>query len=360
MRPRLSTGDERSVRPSPKPGLVRSLAVGLLIVLVAGVVVTQSSAIYALGGGKKAVTASPDGAVNVSGSLVTPPLSISGAPPVAAGESFQDRLVGLNAPLNSSDLAVINDGPQSYFVTAARMYLNKSLSIPVGVPTSPAPPLLVNGRPTVIYLGAISCAYCAENRWAMALALSRFGAFQYLFYGYSALGDGTVPTLYWAPADYDTANQTVSFGNFYSSTYIDFVTMDYVSWIYGPYAIGSLTYFQQQATALANPIYQNAVSDIIGLNNFQGTPYSIWGRFSVPQADAKNFGTASANVTTVFPISSYTHAQILGMLAQPRTAFAWDEYAAADWYVALICASMQAPTPPVCSLPAISTMVSQA
>ena len=37
------------------------------------------------------------------------------------------------------------------------------------------PPLLSNGKPEMLYIGAEFCPYCAGMRWAMAVALSRFG-----------------------------------------------------------------------------------------------------------------------------------------------------------------------------------------
>jgi hypothetical protein len=47
-----------------------------------------------------------------------------------------------------------------------------------------------------------------------------------------------------------------------------------------------------------------------------------------------------------------THDQILASLADPSSNFAWTEYAAADYYVALVCASGNIPAP-VCSLPSV-------
>lgn len=38
-------------------------------------------------------------------------------------------------------------------------------------------PLTKNGKPEVLYLGAEYCPFCAAERWALTLALSRFGAF---------------------------------------------------------------------------------------------------------------------------------------------------------------------------------------
>ncbi len=296
--------------------------------------------------------------ITISGNLITPPLSLPDAPPIAAQQPFGSRLTNINAPLNATELAVINNASQGYFVTAAQMYLNHSLSIPIGANVAAAPLLMVNGKPSVTYLGAISCVYCGENRWAMALALSRFGGFEQLFKGYSALQDQDVPTIYWAPGHYN-ASSAVEYGNFYSSSYINFISIEYSSPITQGFSMGTLSYFQQEATMTANPIYGNATQVIIKLNNYAGTPYTMWGKFSVPGADASNFGDTSSNSTTSLPMASLTHEQILSRLAHPSSPFAWNEYAAADFYISLLCASMPSPAP-VCMLPSISTMVSQA
>jgi len=309
--------------------------------------------------------------ISVNGSLVTPPLSFADAPPILASQPFGNRLTDINVPLNSTELAVINDAPISYFETAAQMYLNQSLTISIGAPVYQAPHFTVNGKPAVVYLGAISCPYCAENRWAMALALSRFGSFQQLFKGYSAIGDSDIPTIYWAPAEYNASSATgaVEFGNFYTSDYVSFVSIEYSSPITAAFEMQPLSYFEQKATAIANPIYEDATQLLTSLNDYDGTPDSLWGIYSVPGADASDFGDTTWNSTTTLPLASLTQDQILGRLAQPSSPFAWNEYAAADWYIALTCASAasnvssSSPSPaaaPVCSLPFISTMVSQA
>jgi hypothetical protein len=336
-----------------------SLAVGVASMVFVAVLAGQLNAFYHQGTNQQSTrTTTSYQAVTVSGSLITPPLSLADAPPITAEQAFGSRLTGINEPLSATELAVINNASRSFFVTAAQMYLNKSLTITIGANVAGAPLEVVNGKPSVIYLGAISCVYCAENRWAMALALGQFGGFQHLFKGYSALGDADVPTIYWAPAEYN-ATQGVVFGNFYTSNYITFLSMDYASPITNRFMMGPLTYFQQQATSTMSPAYEAAMNTIIKLNNYAGTPYTVWGKLSVPGADAANFGDPSSNATTTLPISSLTHAQVLGLLANPHTPFGWNEYAAADFYISLMCASMPSPAP-VCSLPSISTMVSQA
>jgi len=68
-----------------------------------------------------------------------------------------------------------------------------------------------DGKPVVTYMGAEYCPYCAGERWAMVLALSRFGTFSNLSTTHSASED-VLPNT-----------QTFSFhGSTYSSPYLKF------------------------------------------------------------------------------------------------------------------------------------------
>ena len=51
-------------------------------------------------------------------------------------------------------------------------------------------PLTANGKPELLYTGAEFCPYCAAERWAMIVALSRFGTFSGLATVQSAVSDG--------------------------------------------------------------------------------------------------------------------------------------------------------------------------
>jgi hypothetical protein len=52
------------------------------------------------------------------------------------------------------------------------------------------PPLTASGKPEMMYIGAEYCPYCAAERWAMIVALSRFGTFSGLSTVHSASVDG--------------------------------------------------------------------------------------------------------------------------------------------------------------------------
>jgi hypothetical protein len=292
------------------------------------------------------------GFVKISGPVVTPATSLATAPIITQQEPFGERLTDINEPFNSSELSIINNASNSFFETAGEMYLNGTLQNTVGSQPSLTPQLLLNGKPTVIYLGAISCIFCGENRWAMALALSRFGGFSELFKGYSSFNDGDLPTIYWAPANYN-ASSGVAFGNFYSSNYIYFLTTDYASPITQGFEMQTLNYFELQAAAINNTAYEKAIALIGTLNNYQGTPYTIWGKYVVSGADAFDFGNSTNSSSSgQYPLTNLTHDQVLSQLAQPNDQFAWTEYAGADLYLTLLCASTSNAVP-ACHLPAI-------
>ncbi len=67
-----------------------------------------------------------------------------------------------------------------------------------------APPLSSAGKPSVLYVGAEYCPYCAAERWAMVQALSRFGTFHNLGATHSAARDvfPNTPTFSFHGASY--------------------------------------------------------------------------------------------------------------------------------------------------------------
>ena len=50
-------------------------------------------------------------------------------------------------------------------------------SLPAAIRPATGPALASGGKPEMLYIGAEWCPYCAAERWAMAVALSRFGTF---------------------------------------------------------------------------------------------------------------------------------------------------------------------------------------
>jgi hypothetical protein len=289
-------------------------------------------------------------AYNITSALITPLHYLPADPPINSSGTPGDTLNGINTQINATDLAVINNASDAYFETAGEMLLNGTLKNQVGASANKVKTFIVNGKPSVIYFGSITCVFCGENRWAMALALGRFGNFSALFTGYSALQDSDVPTIYWSPAHYNSS--TVDLGSFYSSKYLNFIAIEDTDPITGGFSIQTPfpAVQEQEINKTGNLAYIDAIKYISEINNFQGTPYTIWGSQQVSGADAIDFGNSSA--TAPQPLESWTHAQIFSMLAHPNSQFAWTEYAAADVYIAMACSSLNN-NAEICQLPAI-------
>ena len=278
--------------------------------------------------------------------------------------SFGSTLAGIDQPLNASSLSVINDAQNSYFETAGEMYLNHSLANPVYPSIAQnVNTFVVGGKPSVIYLGSITCIWCGENRWAMALALSRFGNFSNLYAGYSSLGDGDVPTLYWTPDQLNVSSDAI--GNYYSSRYLNFISIEDLNPIRGGFLINSGSAILSNLERLGNQTYIRAFGLIVNLsaNNqstaFKGTPYTIWGGYQFGGADAEAFGNTTPSGSTI-PLTYMTHGQVLAQLSNPNDQFAWTEYAGADVYIAAMCKTLNnTPNVSACQLPAIRGIEAQ-
>jgi len=270
---------------------------------------------------------------------------------VIYGAPFGKTEAGIDTQLTSSQLGVINGAPNSYFETAGEKLLNGTLTDEISVVNAiKVSPVIVGGKPSVVYIGAISCIFCGENRWAMALALSRFGNFSALYNGYSSFGDDDVPTLYWKWNNYTTASGA-TYGNYYQSPYINFYSIEYDSPINGSFQMQPISYF---ITKAPNATYAAVASYMNATGKFQGTPFTLWGSAIVTGADGVVFGN-STPTSSVIPLTNETHADVLNQLQSFNDQFAWGEYAAADVYIADLCPSI-GNSAPICALPAIRSI----
>ncbi len=87
--------------------------------------------------------------------------------------------------------------------------------------STPLTPLVgPTGKPEMLYIGAEYCPYCAAQRWAMVVALSRFGTFSQLYQITSSSSDifPNTPTFSFYSGLYKTP--------LYTSQYIDFVAVE--------------------------------------------------------------------------------------------------------------------------------------
>lgn len=100
--------------------------------------------------------------------------------------------------------------------TSATSGYGSTMLIAPGTPTAVSgPPLTEAGRPEVLYVATEYCPYCAEENWALIVALSRFGQFTGLTTSRSAQFEDVPPIDTWT-----------FYGSSYTSPYLSFVPVE--------------------------------------------------------------------------------------------------------------------------------------
>ena len=155
-------------------------------------------------------------------------LLASGAVVVVLAIVLTFVIVKLNSKPSASSAQGLSNGPTGSALTAV---VNKVTSVPAstldavgsgsgvtGKPTTiSGTTLMENGKPEMYYMGAEYCPYCAAERWAMIVALSRFGTFTGLSTVHSAVANGAGTT----EPDPNTPTWTFAHAT-YSSPYLTF------------------------------------------------------------------------------------------------------------------------------------------
>jgi hypothetical protein len=110
--------------------------------------------------------------------------SVSNGPTGAALTQVADKVTSVPA----STLDAVGDGGAPW----------QSLGSGVITKTTGSPALLTeNGKPEMLFIGAEYCPYCGAQRWAMIVALSRFGTFSGLSTVHSSSTDAYPNTPTW-------------------------------------------------------------------------------------------------------------------------------------------------------------------
>ena len=113
------------------------------------------------------------------------------------------------SPAPASVVSDINSVPGSTFDTIGKGSVN---SLPASIKASA---LTENQKPEVFYEGAEFCPYCATERWAMAVALARFGTFSNLKITKSSSTDV-----------YPNTNSLSFYKSTYTSKYVTFTPLE--------------------------------------------------------------------------------------------------------------------------------------
>ena len=185
--------------------------------------------------------------------------------------------------------------------------------------------LTSGGKPEILYVGAEYCPYCAAERWAMIVALSRFGTFSGLRFIHSSSTDAypNTPTL-----------------TFYKSGYTsNYVTFSPVEWFSDVPSGNGYTTLQAPTSA------QMAI-----FNKYDAAPY-------VPSADKGSFPFVDIGNKYLITGASYnpstlagkTWAQVAAALKDPSSPIAQAVDGTANQITAAICKTTNGNPASVCT-----------
>jgi Domain of unknown function (DUF929) len=210
-----------------------------------------------------------------------------------------------NGPTGTALTAVVN---KTTSVPASTLEAVGAGSVTAGPTPVTGPPLTQGGKPQILYVGAEYCPYCAAQRWAMIVALSRFGTFSGLHTIHSATRDAysNTPTFTFA-------------GSHYTSKYISFTPVEETTNVPN----GPQTY-----TPLQKPTA--AQQALLTKYNKQG---------SIPFIDFGNKYVEVGNMTGFGPqnLAGKSWAQIAAALSDPSSPIAKAVDGSANYTTATIC-----------------------
>jgi Domain of unknown function (DUF929) len=200
------------------------------------------------------------------------------------------------------------------------------------IATSGQKPLTANGKPEIIYVGAEYCPYCAAERWAMTVALSRFGTFTNLRLIHSSSTDvyANTPTL-----------------SFYHSTYTSkYLTFSPDEW----YSDKQLTQGDGYSVLQAPSALQTVAFD-----KYDAPPYiTSADKGSFPFVDIGNQYLVIGAQYTPSTLSGLSWTQVAADVANPSSAVAKDIDGAANSITAAICKITHNSDAAVCNSAAVT------
>ncbi|MGH3067635.1 MAG: DUF929 family protein [Streptosporangiaceae bacterium] len=248
------------------------------------------------------------------------------SPTSAASTANSTSVAGTALP--ASVIKDITTVPASTFTSVSIGTADpKSVSL-----VSSAKPLATGGKPEVLYIGAEYCPYCATERWALTMALSRFGTFTGLHGIHSAGGQEVYP---------HTPTLT-----FYKSTY----TSKYLTF----------TPVEQQGLTDGTPLQKITAAQNALITKYDSPPYvSSSEQGAIPFIDfgGKYFVHGAQYDPQV--LSGQTWAQVAAALKDPSSAIAKGADGAANMITATICKVTNNQPSNVCTTPTIKTIEGQ-
>jgi thiol-disulfide isomerase/thioredoxin len=177
-------------------------------------------------------------------------------------------------------------------------------------PTTGQPALTSGGKPEIVYMGAEYCPYCAAERWAMTVALSRFGTFSNLHLIHSSSTDvyPSTPTLSFYQSGY-------------TSQYIQFTPVEMVG-------------LQNNGVTLQKP----TAAESALMAKYDAAPYvAATNAGSFPFLDIGNQYLAIGSQFLPSSLANLTWAQVAADIRNPSSSVAQGVDGAANSITAAIC-----------------------
>jgi hypothetical protein len=250
-------------------------------------------------------------AVTVSASVVA---ALATSPGAVAGASV-NRLAARTAPASAKQGDSVN-GVQVPDTVLEQIGLAAGVSGPYVLKDKPA--LTERGKPVVIYIGADFCPYCATARWALEIALSKFGT----------MSDG--PAVSSSAADVDP--NTASFGlhgSHYTSSYFTWEAAD---------GVGSG--FPSRANMTGQ--------ELSAYTTYDKAPYTT-DAGSIPFIDIDNRYLVVGSNASIAPLKGLTASQITKDLSHPSSPVARAMDGAANYAIAALCSIAGNSSATICS-----------
>jgi hypothetical protein len=193
-------------------------------------------------------------------------------------------------------------------------------------PMKGAEAITADGKPRVLYVGAEYCPFCAAERWAIVVALSRFGSFANL----GATTSAPAPEVYPSTA-------TLSFhGSTYTSPLLSFSAYEQ-------------TTNQRQGNAY-KPLDTIPSADQALVTKYDSPPYvSQDSAGSIPFVDIGGKYVISGASYDPQVLQGKTHEQIAQALSDPSSAIAKAVDGSANVITAALCQLTNGQPTPVCT-----------
>ena len=239
-----------------------------------------------------------------------------------------------NGPTGSALTAVVNK-VTSVPVSALQAVGDGSGAVAAKPSAGSGSALTANGKPEILFIGAEYCPYCAAERWAMIVALSRFGTFKGLATTHSAVQNGQ------GNAEPDPDTPTFTFRNAtYSSPYLTFTPVEVNTNIPDP-STGGYTNLQTPTKAQV----------------------AIWTKYSsdegVPFVDFNNKYVILGPSYDPGVLDKLSWATIANDLSNPNSSVAKAVLGTANYITAAICKGMTGNQPVTACIPAVQALESQ-